>query len=256
MLLPDSFLQTILLTHCSKYKGFVIVLLTFLLVYGDFPLLFLLQYQEKNIHHILRSASFFSFGSKRKDKLVHKGFRIEEDVIRALTDEAGKKGISVSSLVNRTLKNYVTHEMHFEELGFLLVSKDFLRKVFNVIEDKNLIEDFGKDMGSTIAKEYISYFYPQVNSKTLVDFLHLWFRRFQSFRHNVDTDAKHSSNQGGDRSPTEMHYFMVNHDINMKFSLALKAILQGLIEPVIKGTVEFKEITPSSISFSFQALVK
>jgi hypothetical protein len=41
----------------------------------------------------------------------------------------------------------------------------------------------------------------------------------------------------------------------MKFSLALKAILQGLIEPVIKGTVEFKEITPSSITFSFQAVV-
>jgi hypothetical protein len=29
----------------------------------------------------------------------------------------------------------------------------------------------------------------------------------------------------------------------MKFSLALKAILEGLIEPVIKRTVEFKDLT-------------
>src|SRR5688500_7774744 len=71
----------------------------------------------------------------KKEKLVHQGFRLEEQVLKALSEEAIRKGISVSSLANKILKNYVTHEMQFEELGFLLVSKDFLRKIFNVIED-------------------------------------------------------------------------------------------------------------------------
>jgi hypothetical protein len=84
-----------------------------------------------------------------KDKLIHQSFSLEEQILKALSEEAIRKGISVSSFVNKILKNYVTHEMQFEELGFILVSKDFLRKIFNVIEDEKHIEDFGKEFGAT-----------------------------------------------------------------------------------------------------------
>jgi hypothetical protein len=133
--------------------------------------------------------------------------------------------------------------MQFEELGLFLVSKDFLRKIFNVIEDEKHIQDFGKEFGATMAKEYVSYFYPQVNSNTLVQFLDYWFRRFQSCKHMVEDSST---------SRSQRHYFTINHDINIKFSLALKAILEGLIEPVSKTTVEFKDITASSLTFSFE----
>jgi hypothetical protein len=178
-----------------------------------------------------------------KNKLLHQGFRIEEQIIKTLAKEAVRKGISVSSLVNKILKNYVTHEMQFEELGFILVSKDFLRKIFNVIDDENHIQDFGKEFGTTMAKEYVSYFYPQVNSNTLVQFLDYWFRRFQSCKHIVE-----------DSDTSQRHYFTVNHDINIKFSFALKAILEGLIEPVSKTTVEFRDITANSLTFSFDVV--
>jgi hypothetical protein len=176
--------------------------------------------------------------NKNKNKLSHQGFRLQEVVIKALAKEAERKGISVGSLVNKILKNYITHEMQFEELGFILVSKDFLRKIFNVIEDEKHIENFGNEFGATTAKEYVSYFYPQVNSDTLVQLLDYWFKRFQSCKH---IDIERSQN----------HYFTVNHDINIKFSLALKAILEGMIEPVSRTTVEFKDVTANSISFSF-----
>jgi hypothetical protein len=182
--------------------------------------------------------------SNNKDKLLHQGFRIQEQVIKTLTEEAARKGISVSNLVNKILKNYVTHEMQFEELGFILVSKDFLRKIFIVVDEEKDIEEFGREFGTTIAKEYVSYFYPQVNSITLVQFLDFWFRRFQSCKHMVENS---------DRS--QRHYFTVNHDINIKFSFALKAILEGLIEPVSKTTVEFTDVTANSITFSFDVVV-
>jgi hypothetical protein len=183
--------------------------------------------------------------TNNKDKLLHQGFRVQEQVIKTLTEEAARKGISVSNLVNKILKNYVTHEMQFEELGFILVSKDFLRKIFSVVDDEKDIQDFGKEIGTTIAKEYVSYFYPQVNSITLVQFLDYWFRRFQSCKHIVENS---------DRS--QRHYFTVNHDINIKFSFALKAILEGLIEPVSKTTVEFRDVTANSITFSFDIVLQ
>jgi hypothetical protein len=181
--------------------------------------------------------------NKDKDKLLHQGFRIQEQVIKSLTEEAARKGISVSNLVNKILKNHATHEMQFEELGFILVSKDFLRKIFNAIDNEKHIQDFGKEIGITMAKEYVSYFYSHVNSITLVQFLDYWFRRFQSCKHTVENS---------DRS--QRHYFTVNHDINIKFSFALKTILEGLIEPVSKTTVEFTDVTANSITFSFDVV--
>jgi predicted HicB family RNase H-like nuclease len=42
--------------------------------------------------------------NNNKDKLLHQGFRIQEQVIKALAEEAARKGISVSNLVNKILK--------------------------------------------------------------------------------------------------------------------------------------------------------
>ena len=113
---------------------------------------------------------------------------------------AEKRGMTLSSLVNKTLKNYVTSEMYFEELGFILVSRDFLRKMFSTkISDEKYLEDFGRELGLTVAKEYITYFFPRLDSNTITQFLDIWFRRFQSCQHRV-----HGNH----------HYFSVNHGIN------------------------------------------
>ena len=108
------------------------------------------------------------------------------------------------------LKTTLRMRCSFEELGFILVSKDFLRKIFSVIENEKHIHDFGKEFGATMAKEYVSYFYPQVNSNTLVQFLDYWFRRFQSCKHVIE-----------DSDRSQRHYFTVSHDINIKFSTSL-----------------------------------
>jgi hypothetical protein len=125
----------------------------------------------------------------------------------------------------------ISHEP--ECFGFILVSKDFLRKVFSKIEKAEDIEEFGRELGLTTAKEYVSYFFPQVNSKSLVQYLDLWFRRFQSYQHRFDNDRNNNNHN------PKRHYYTVIHDINMNFSIALKTILEGLIVPIIKSDIEF-----------------
>jgi hypothetical protein len=165
---------------------------------------------------------------RRKDKLIHSTFRINQFVIKSLEEEANKRRVSLGSLVNSILENYVSSEMYFEQLGFLLVSKDFLRKTFNAIpsnNEQNTIDEFAKELGNTVAKEYVSYFFPEVNS-------------------DIDDITAATTK--------ELHHIAVNHDININFSIALKAMMEGFIEPIIKRKVEFKEITSNAISFSFE----
>ena len=209
------------------------------------------------------SSSPFSSSSKNK-KLIHSSIRMEENVFNLLQKEAERQGISFNSLINKTLKNYVKSEMHFEELGFLLVSKDFLRKTFAELQDKKRLEELGKELGLTVAKEYVSYCFPKVDSCTLIQFLDIWFRRLQSYKHIVDTSRvkdinviieegirKENEEEYQQLQRKEIHYFTVNHDININFSIALKTGLEGLIEPIIKSPIIFKQITSNSISFSF-----
>jgi hypothetical protein len=184
------------------------------------------------------------------NKLVHQGFRIKKVVLMMLDVEAKKKGISLSNLVNKILENHVTCDMYFEELGFIPVCKDFLRKVFSRIKEEedvqNYLIDDSRELGLIAAKEYIPYFYSESNGDTLVQFLDKWFCKFQCHQHRVDNDNNYNNRQH--------HYFIVNHDINMNFSIALKAFLEALIEPIIKRPVKFNNLTPNTISFSFETL--
>jgi hypothetical protein len=187
--------------------------------------------------------------SNKRETLVHSTYRIKEPIVKALEEESKKRRTTISVLVNNILENYLNSEMYFEQLGFILVSKDFLRKVFSKIEKAEDIEEFGRELGLTTAKEYVSYFFPQVNSKSLVQYLDLWFKRFQSYQHRIDNDRNNNNNNNPKR-----HYYTVIHDINMNFSIALKTILEGLIVPIIKSDIEFRNITASAISFSFEVL--
>jgi hypothetical protein len=180
--------------------------------------------------------SYLPREAKRSERLVHSSFRLRQDVLKSLEIEARKRGVTLSSLVNNILENYMTSEIYFEELGFMLMSKGFLRKTFDEVTEKRA-EDLGKDLGLTVAKEYVSYFFPEVNTESLIKFLELWFKRFQSYSHRIDNNR---------------HYFTINHEININFSIILRAMLEGIIEPIAKRTVSFRELTPNTIAFSFE----
>jgi hypothetical protein len=194
-------------------------------------------WEKKRITMIGESLiSYLPRDGKRSERLVHSSFRLRQDVLKSLEAEARKRGVTLSSLVNKILENYMTSEIYFEELGFMLMSKGFLRKTFNEVTEKRA-EDLGKDLGLTVAKEYVAYFFPEVNTDSLIKFLELWFKRFQSFSHRMDNNR---------------HYFTINHEININFSIILRAMLEGIIEPIAKRTVSFRELTPNTIAFSFE----
>ncbi|MFZ0329147.1 MAG: hypothetical protein WBP64_03115 [Nitrososphaeraceae archaeon] len=195
-------------------------------------------WEKKRIAMVAESLiSYLPREGKKSERLVHSSFRLRQDVLKSLERESKKRGVTLSSLVNRILENYMNSEIYFEELGFMLMSKDFLRKTFNELNEKR-VEELGKDLGLTVAKEYVSYFFPEVNTDSLIKFLELWFKRFQSFSHRVDSNR---------------HYFTINHEINMNFSIILRAMLEGVIEPIAKRTVAFRDLTPNAVIFSFES---
>jgi hypothetical protein len=168
--------------------------------------------------------------------LIHQGFRIEEDIIKALKEHSARKGMTVSSLVNMILKNSVRRDVFFEEVGSIPVPKGILRGLFDSL-DKNCLDELGRKTGSA-AREYVAYFYHEVNSDTLLLYLDLSFSRFQAYQHKVDRN---------------LHTYSLVHDINSKFSTFYKGFLESLVLSVIGFPPKFNEVTETALLFTINS---
>lgn len=149
--------------------------------------------------------------------------------------------MSLSNLVNKIFRDYLIVELQPKKPELISTDKDFFRRIFNKIDDAD-IEDFGREISYAVMDEYVSLFFPDINSSTMVSFLEIWFKRFQSYHHRVDAQ-------------NNRHCFSLNHDINLNFSKALKVILIRLVEPIIKSPLIFGEPASSTITFTFDVNV-
>ena len=112
----------------------------------------------------------------------------------------------------------MTYGMYLEKLGFIPVSKDFMRTIFSRIEEED-IEAYSRDLGNIIVNEYASLFF-HLNRETLIQFLELWLGRFQNCEHRIDViDGKNNNN-----NDTRQHTFSINHDITVNLSIVLKRV--------------------------------
>lgn len=172
-----------------------------------------------------------------KRKLVHLGFRIDEDILDNIKKAARKTETTVSNQTNKILRNWVTRDAYFQELGFIPMSKDILRAWINKVDENELIFQ-AKEFGAT-AVEMIGYFFGEINVNTLIKFLDIFFSRFQSYQHNID-DKTHS--------------YHINHDICMNYSIFYGELLRALIEPIIKAPVDIKSRSQKIIIIAFDIL--
>ncbi len=170
-----------------------------------------------------------------RPKLIHHSFRIEEDILSTIQEEAREKGLSDSSMVNQILKNYVIRDRCLRRIGGVLVMKELLRISFDLADADNL-SIMSKQLGSTVGRSYVSYFFEEINEYTIIQFLKLFLSGFASF------ESKSTNNS---------HVFAVNHDINQKFSISTMEFIKGLVEPMYYSVKLFDAAT-GILSFSVE----
>ena len=172
-----------------------------------------------------------------KRKLVHLGFRIDENILNSIKKAAKRTETTVSNQINIILRNWVTRDTYFHELGFIPTSKDVLRAWVNKIEQNDLITQ-AREFGLSAA-EFIAYFFGEVNVTNMIKFLEILLSRFPSYDHRIENN---------------IHSFHINHDICLKYSIFFSELLKSLIEPIIKGPVKVKNLTQKTIIISFDIL--
>lgn len=173
--------------------------------------------------------------SKKKRTSVM-SFRLDEDIVEALRQEADDEEISLNVLANHVFRRYVEWERDAQKAGFIPITRELLMALINEIDDKR-IEELVRKVGKDVAKEQILYMENHYDLDSFIKWLEAR-NRISGFAH------KHVVNG-------RTHEFIIQHDLNMKWSLYMKTLFEVILDDVYKKRVDF-DLTPATVVFTIE----
>ncbi|MFQ5969301.1 MAG: hypothetical protein ACE5J2_02245 [Nitrososphaerales archaeon] len=173
-------------------------------------------------------------GIKKKTSVM--SFRLDQDTVEALREEAEEEEVSLNVLANHVFRRYVEWERFAQKAGFIPITKELLTALLNEVNQEK-IEELVKKIGKEVIKAQILY---MENKYDLDSFI-----KWSEARNRISGFA-HKRVRDGDN-----HEYIIQHDLNFNWSLYMKTIYEMVLEDVYKKKVEF-ELTPSTVVFRLE----
>ena len=164
-------------------------------------------------------------------------FRINEEYEEILRSIAEENKTSLNTLANQIFGNYVEFELYAKQFGTLRMSTDTFRRMLAGMDDKNIIE-ISTRCGSQEVREFILFKWKEVNSRTIVNFIKVYFDLCGYGRCNLNETEDNVT-------------FSVHHDLQEKGSLFLKHLFESLIRTSLDKDCK-TTVTKDTITVSFQ----
>ena len=160
-------------------------------------------------------------------------FRLDHDIVEALRQEAEDEEITLNVLANQVFRRYVEWERDAQRAGFIPIAREVLMSVINEIDDKRM-EEIVRSVGKEVSKEQILYMKSNYDLDSFLNWLEARNRTSGFAQKHVVSGKKHE--------------YIIQHDLNMKWSLYMKTLIEVILDEVYKKRVEF-ELTPATVVF-------
>jgi hypothetical protein len=173
-------------------------------------------------------------GKKKRTSVM--SFRLDEDIVDALRQEADEEEISLNVLANHIFRRYVEWERDAQKAGFIPITRELLMALINEIDDRK-IEELVRKTGKDVVKEQILYMESNYDLDSFIKWL--------ESRNRISGFAQKHVING------KIHEFIIQHDLNMKWSLYMKTLFEIILDDVYKKKVDF-ELTPATVVFKIE----
>ncbi len=164
-------------------------------------------------------------------------FRVNSAVRLALEEDARRLGINLNTLVSQIFSRYANWDRYAGRLKLLPVSKDLLREMFQPMT-KETIEKVARRLGEVSGRDQILFLFQQLNVASVIRFIELWSNHFDAYEHKFEG---------------KKHFFTLHHDVNINFSLFTKEYLTTMLQSTPAKNLQFENVSPNSVTFSFEA---
>lgn len=145
-------------------------------------------------------------------KTTNLSCRIDKSVYDILVKDAESKSISLNSLVNSISKRYISWEKNAEQIGFIPLSKETIKQIFEKLDDKTL-KEIGYHVGTTIPREFILLTYGHITFPNILSMIDIGNSRFGHIKHEIDDHE---------------HQITIFHGINEEFSSFLSYVHEAM----------------------------
>lgn len=105
-----------------------------------------------------------------KNRTVGRSFRINEQYIYALNEEAKREGVTLNAFVNKVLKEYAEYQRYFKRFGGVSI---FQKSFSRIIEacPKEALREIARDAGEAIALDVFRAWGLELTYENAVHFL-------------------------------------------------------------------------------------
>ena len=165
-------------------------------------------------------------------------FRLENEILVSLRQEARRKDVSVNTLVSQIAKQHTNWHSMAAQAGFVTVRKPLLTKVLESQNDEQ-IKLLASHVASCSNKDFLLMLRRKYNIYSALDMIETWISiSGYSYTHNTD-DLDYSN---------RLHSFIVQHHMGRKWSLYLSELYKNFFEEFGIRDAQF-DLTDSTLAF-------
>jgi hypothetical protein len=167
-------------------------------------------------------------------------FRVYENLIRKLRDEAEDREISLNTLVNQIFNRYVEWDSYESKVGMIPIAKPILIQLFeNISEDK--IVEIATKVGRGAVKDIALFMKHRID----IDSFLTWF---ETRMKTASVEISHQRLDDGNK----IHSYIIKHDLGKNWSIFHKTIFEFILQEMLGKPLKEFTSTPTMFSFSFE----
>jgi hypothetical protein len=172
----------------------------------------------------------------RRKRTATMTFRIDEHVLNILKKESESRDISLNTIVNHVLKQYVEWDMNASKVGMVPMLKPVVSALFDKMTPQETIELASK-VGHSATHDIALFM------KSKMD--------LQSFLSWFEMRMKNSSIEFSHRLVNNTHTYVMKHDLGYNWSLYQKTLLQLMFSEIFEKQIDIS-IYDSTLTFQFR----
>lgn len=117
----------------------------------------------------------------KKGKTVLRTIRIPYEIDQILQNDAKTKRVSINSLIHNLLLKYTEWDRYSERFGRVMLRPQTLQLIIDSVDDIE-IKDIGSKIGKKIPKEFLLFWFKEINLNSFLEYLSL-LCRYGGFAH-------------------------------------------------------------------------
>jgi hypothetical protein len=162
-------------------------------------------------------------------------FRVDESILNVLKEESERKDISLNTLVNHVLKQYVDWDMYAAKAGMIPIAKPVVSALFDKMTPQEIIELASK-VGQSAIHDIALFMKSRMDLPSFLS----WF----------EMRMKNSSIELSHKAENSTHTYVIKHDLGYNWSLYHKTLLHLMFNQIFERQVDIS-IYDTTLMFQF-----